>query len=62
MEEYNKICNPVFKKTGYQGVLTFAESVKSYVPDVVLSVVGGTTDVESCHKVAEKMSLPLRIR
>jgi TatD family-associated radical SAM protein len=62
MDEYNKICNPVFKKTGYQGVLAFAESVKNYVPDVVLSVVGGTTDIESCRIVAERMGLPLRVR
>ena len=62
MDEYNRICNPAFKNTGYHGVLTFAESVKNYVPDVVLSVVGGTTDEERCRQVAEKMGLPLRVR
>jgi len=55
MDEYNRICNPAFVKTGYQGVLNFAENVKGFVPDVVLSVVGGTTDIESFRLVAEKM-------
>ena len=61
-DEYNRICKPVFEKNAYQSVLSFAESVKSYVPEVVLSVMGGTTDIERCRLIAEEMGLPLRVR
>ena len=61
-DEYNRICKPVFEKYAYQSVLSFAESVKSYVPEVVLSVMGGTTDIERCRLIAEEMGLRLRVR
>jgi len=61
-EEYNELCKSRFGMEAYQGMLEFAGKVKNYVPDVVLSVVAGTTDTEACRKIAEKAGLPLRIR
>lgn len=61
-DEYNKLCKPAFGSETYQGLLDFAEKVKSHVPEVVLSIVEGTTDTEACRKVAEEMGLPLRVR
>jgi len=60
--EYDEMCKPVFGTEGYYGMLDFALKVKEYVPNVILSVVGGTTDVESCRKIADDMGLPLRVR
>jgi TatD family-associated radical SAM protein len=61
-DEYNLLCKPIFGSKAYQGILDFAIRVKEYVPDVILSVVVGTTDVEACRKVADEMGLPLRVR
>jgi TatD family-associated radical SAM protein len=61
-DEYCRLCKPVFGPDAYQGMLDFAKRAKEYVPDVILSVVGGTTDTEACRKVAEGMGLPLRVR
>ena len=61
-DEYYLLCNPVFGLESYQGVLDFARRVKEYVPDVVLSIVGGTTDTEACRKAADEIGLPLRVR
>ena len=61
-DEYFALCNPVFGIEAYQEVIEFAKKVKNYVPDVVLSIVGGTTDTEACRAVAKAMGLPLRIR
>jgi len=60
--EYDLLCNPSFGSKTYPGILDFAKRVKMYVPAVILSVVGGTTDVEACRTVAEEMGLPLRVR
>jgi TatD family-associated radical SAM protein len=61
-EEYNNLCKPVFGLKAYQSLLEFAKRAKEYVPDVVLSVVEGTTDVEACRRVAEQTGLPLKVR
>ena len=61
-EEYYNLCKPVFEAEAYQGMLDFAVKVKGYVPNIVLSIVGGTTNTEACRKVAEEMGLPLRVR
>jgi len=61
-EEYNSLCKPVFGPDAFRGMLDFAVRVKEYVPNVILSVVGGTTDVESCRKIADQVGLPLRVR
>jgi len=61
-EEYFRLCKPIFGHDAYQGILDFALRVKEYVPNVILSVVGGTTDVETCRKIADSLGLPLRVR
>lgn len=61
-DEYNLLCKPVFGREAYPGLLDFAKKAKVYVPDVRLSVVAGTTDVEACRKVALEAGLPLRVR
>ncbi|MCL2427180.1 MAG: TatD family nuclease-associated radical SAM protein [Oscillospiraceae bacterium] len=61
-DEYNSLCKPIFGVDAYQGVLDFAKNSKDYVPEVILSVVEGTTDIERCRSIAESIGLPLRIR
>jgi len=61
-EEYNKLCSPVFGIETYQGIIDFAKKVKEYVPDTVLSIVGGTTDADTCAMAAKQIGLPLRVR
>jgi len=61
-DEYNSLCKPVFGIEAYQGMLDFASRVKEHVPNVILSIVGGTTDTEACRKVAEAIGLPFRVR
>ena len=60
--EYYELCKPKFGIEAYQGMLEFACEVKKYVPQVVLSIVAGTTDTDACSKVADEIGLPLRIR
>ena len=61
-KEYNTLCKPVFGLKTYQSVLDFAKNAKEYVPEVILSVVGGTTDIEACRLIAEEMGLKFRVR
>jgi TatD family-associated radical SAM protein len=61
-DEYNILCKPVFGLKAYQSLLDFAKRAKEYVPDVVFSVVEGTTDVEACRRVAEQTGLSLKVR
>ena len=61
-DEYYSLCKPAFGLETYQGVLDFITKVKEYVPDVVLSVVAGTTDAGKSREVAKKMGLQLRVR
>jgi len=61
-DEYNVLCKPDFGLETYQAVLDFAKRVKAYVPEVVFSVVAGTTDIDACNKVATEMGLQLRVR
>lgn len=60
--EYVELCKPVFGVRAYQGVLDFAVKVKKHVPDVVLSIVAGTTDSKACKAVADEHGIAFRIR
>jgi len=60
--EYDELCKPIFGEQAYEGVIDFATSVKKYVPDVTLSIVGGTTNQQACQVIAEKLGFPLRVR
>jgi len=61
-QEYYEMCRPVFGIGTYDAVLEFAVNVKKYVPHVILSIVGGTTDADACRRVADELGIPLRVR
>ena len=65
-EEYVALCRPKFGAAAYPALLKFAEEVKGFVKDVVLTVVGTeslTPEKEmACRWVAEKCGVPLRVR
>ena len=65
-EEYAALCRPKFGKAAYPALLKFAEEVKGFVKDVVLTVVGTdalTPEKEvACRRVAAEHGVPLRVR
>ena len=65
-EEYVALCRPKFGAAAYPALLKFAEEVKGFVKDVVLTVVG-TADLTpekeaACRRVASEHGVPLRVR
>ena len=65
-EEYVALCRPKFGVAAYPALLKFAEEVKGFVKDVVLTVVG-TADLTpekeaACRRVAAEHGVPLRVR
>ena len=65
-EEYVELCRPKFGAAAYPALLKFAEEVKGFVKDVVLTVVG-TEDLtsekeEACRRIAAEHGIPLRVR
>ena len=65
-EEYVALCRPKFGAAAYPAMLKFAEEVKKYVKDVVLTVVGTdslTTEKEEvCRRIAAERGVTLRVR
>ena len=65
-EEYVALCRPKFGAASYPALLKFAEDVKGFVKDVVLTVVGTeslTPEKEAaCRRVAAAHGVPLRVR
>lgn len=63
-EEYLKLCHPKFGIESFDAILTFAKDAKIYVPHVVFSLVDVILphQVEECKKIAQSLSIPLRIR
>ena len=65
-EEYVALCRPKFGAAAYPALLKFAEEVKGFVKDVVLTVVGTaslTPEKEAaCRRVAAEHGVPLRVR
>ena len=61
-KKYNDLCKSVYGEKAYHSMLEFVGNIKKYVPEVVLSIVSGTTDFEACKKIADDLGLPLRIR
>ena len=65
-EEYVALCRPKFGAAAYPALLKFAEVVKGFVKDVVLTVVGTaslTPEKEiACRRVAAEHGVPLRVR
>ena len=65
-EEYVALCRPKFGSASYPALLKFAEEVKDFVKDVILTVVGTealTSEKEAaCRRVAAEHGVPLRVR
>lgn len=63
--KYDALCHPDFGLRAFPAILDFTEDVKSYVPDVTMSVVGGTIpaeDVEACRQIAADLGVKFRVR
>ena len=64
-QEYVTLCRPIFGEKAFASLLQFAEEVKSYVPEVLLSVVRQTLsekDLAACAALAENAGVSLKIR
>ncbi len=64
-EKYLQITHSKFGLPAYEGMLTFAEHMKKFVPEVVLTVVDKVTppaEIEACRKICEGRNLKLRVR
>ena len=65
-EEYGTLCRPKFGAAAHPALLKFAEEVKAFVGDVVLTVVGTdalTSEKEAaCRRLAAEHGIPLRVR
>ena len=60
------VCRPKFGAAAYPALLRFAEEVKEYVPDVVMTIVGEpVTSLEkqaACQAICDRLGVRLRIR
>lgn len=65
-EKYVELCHPKFGLQSWPAIFMFTEEVKQYVPDVTMSIVGGTIpeeDVPVCRHIAEEqLGVKFRIR
>lgn len=64
-ERYLALTRNRFGLASYEGMLTFAEHCKPYVPNVVLTIVDHVTspeDIEKCRQICEQRGLTLRVR
>ena len=63
-EKYNEICVCDYGSDGFYEMLDFAKKVKSYVPEVVLSVVDviGEKQIEECRKIVQDIGVTFRVR
>ncbi|MBR6873218.1 MAG: TIGR04100 family radical SAM protein [Ruminococcus sp.] len=64
-EAYHAVTRPVFKDVDcFAAMLRFAENVKRYVPDVVLTVVDiiGEDEINRSRQIAESIGVRLRVR
>lgn len=63
-KEYQEICVSDYGEDGFYEMLEFAKKAKSYVPEVVLSVVDTISDedIEACRKIAEEIGVTYRVR
>ncbi|MDO5862011.1 MAG: TatD family nuclease-associated radical SAM protein [Thermoplasmata archaeon] len=63
--EYMEVCNPVFGEDAYPALRAFIEEAAEAIPDVTLSVVGGSISLDSedrCRAVAESLGVDFRVR
>ncbi|MFQ5963398.1 MAG: TatD family hydrolase [Candidatus Scalinduaceae bacterium] len=62
-EEYQKLCNSSFNGKAYTSLLSFIKEAKTFIPDVMVSVVDmPEIDIEGCRKIAEKLGVRFRVR
>ena len=64
-EEYLALCHPRFGIGAFDALIDYTKRVKKVVPDVTMSIVGGTIprqDEEPCRKIAENLGVRFRIR
>ena len=62
---YYELTRAKYGAESYEGLLTFAEHCKAYVPHVVLTIVDHVTspeDIEKCRAICESRGLALRVR
>ena len=63
--KYVEICHPVYQKTAFEALLTFAKNVNKYVQKTYLSVVRQTLseeELEKCYKIADDLGITLKVR
>lgn len=64
--EYDNICHPKFGLCSWQAMIDFAKDCKSFVPDVVMTIVDApvTTPEKQaeCRKLTDTLGVRLRIR
>ncbi len=64
-ERYYELTRARFGLASYEGILTFAEHCKKYVPNVVMTIVDkveGLEEIEKCKQICAARHLKLRIR
>ena len=64
-EEYLALCHPRFGIKAFDAMVDYTRRVKLVVPDVTMSIVGGTIprqDEGPCRKIAEGLGVKFRIR
>lgn len=64
-EKYVEMCHPVYQKTAFDALLTFAKNVNKYVQSTLLSVVRQTLtpdELEKCRKIADDLGVTLKVR
>lgn len=62
--KYNEICKCQYGEEGFYAMLDFAKKARSFVPEVVLSVVDVMEkgDIEKCRQIAEEIGVNFRVR
>ena len=59
------LCHPIQGEEAYQAMLDFAKEAKTYVPNVVFTVVDKGTDpaeIEESRSIAQSLGVQLRVR
>ena len=64
-EKYFRLTRAVYGPKSFDAMLTFAEHMKNFVPNVVLTVVDKVTppeEISACQKICSERGLTLRVR
>ena len=64
-ERYLELTRAKYGLKSYEGMLTFAEHCKKYIPNVVLTIVDkveGPAEIAKCKEICAKRNLTLRVR